>query len=63
MQCSAVKCTAQRERERERESFCFLFNFFFLVFALCLSVNLVHLEWICMYVCMGDYISFILYFS
>ena len=61
MQCSAVKCTAQRERERERVfAFCLIF---FLVFALCLSVNLVHLEWICMYVCMGDYISFILYFS
>ena len=62
MQCSAVKCTAQRERERERV-FAFCLIFFFLVFALCLSVNLVHLEWICMYVCMGDYISFILYFS
>ena len=60
MQCSAVKCTAQRERERERESFCFLFNFFFwFLLSVCLSILCISNGYVCM--CVWG-IIFLLYY-
>ena len=63
MQCSAVKCTAQRERERERErvfAFCLIFFFGFCSLSVCQSCA----PRMDMYVCLygGLYFLYIIFF-
>ena len=50
MQCSAVKCTAQRERERERVFAFGLIFFFWFLLSVCLSILCTSNGYVCMFV-------------